>query len=228
MLNIQGLFKRLGKKKEAQGTRITSIGISYLGDKHGLDGMQVNDKIFELSIPFQNKTGSDLLDDSLKRPDLKVENISVSAPFELVDVRPRLPIAVSYKEGVSIRLRIRAPDVPYTGPLSVSLGEKDSGMVRVEIEKMLAVHNGARTVLEEAPSVLSVQKGQVLKRDVQLYKVMKYGDTVSSIEVNKPFVFSGAEPKPPFRIDERSSYIISIFVLAPEYSYAGPLEITFS
>ncbi len=228
MLDISSIFKRFGKKDPATGTVITSISIDYLGDKHGLDGMQVHDKVFELSIPFQNKTGSDLLADNLKRPDLKIEGVSVSRPFELVDVSPTPPIAVRYREGVTVKLRIKAPDLPYTGPMSVTLGEKSSGMVRVQIEKIMAVRNGAKTVLEEAPSVLSVQKGQVLKRDVQLYKVMRYGDKVNGIAVNAPFVMSGSEPKAPFRIDKENSYIISVFVLAPDYSYAGPLEITFS
>ncbi len=230
LVDVFGFLRGHGKEKKASaaGTNITSIGIRYLGDRHGLDGMQVHEKVFELSIPFRNKTGSDLLDDSLKRPDLKIENISVSKPFELVDVSPKVPIAVKYTEGVTLKLRIRAPDLPYSGPLEVSLGEKESGMVRVQIEKMIAVANGKKTVLEEAPSVLSVQKGQVLKRDVQLYKFMKYGDSVSKIDVSLPFVFSGSEPKPPFRIDEKNSYIISVFVLAPDYSYAGPLEIHIS
>lgn len=197
-----------------------------MGDKHGLDGMEVSDSVFELSIPFQNKTGSDLLADNLKRPELKVENITVSAPFELVDVNPKLPVSVKYREGVVIKIRIRAPKLPYTGPMSVSLGEKEN-VVRVQIEKMFAVSGGRKIILEEAPSVLSVQKGQVLKRDVQLYKVLKYGDTVNRIEVNGPFVYSGSEPKTPFKIDKESSYIISVYVLAPDYSYAGPLEISF-
>jgi hypothetical protein len=228
LVKISDLFKGLGKKEPASNTVITSISIDYQGDKHGLDGMKVNESVFEISIPFQNKTGSDLLDDSLKRPDLRIESASVSKPFELVDVSPKLPVAVKYKEGVTMKLRIRAPSVPYTGPMSVSLGEKSSGMVRVQIQKIIAVRNGVKTVLEEMPSVLSVQKGQVLKRDVQLYKMMKYGDKVSSIRVSPPFVMSGSEPPAPFRIDKENSFIISIFVLAPQDSYAGPLEITIS
>lgn len=227
MLDLSKFFKR-SNRKSAAATAITSISINYMGDKHGLDGMQVHEKVFELSIPFQNKTGSDLLDESLKRPDLRIEGISVSKPFELVDVTPKPPIVVKYKEGIKIGLRIRAPDIPYTGPMSVSLGEKESGMVRVEIQQILAVRNGGKVMLEEAPSVLSVQKGQVLKRDVQLYKVMKYGDEVKGIAVNAPFVFSGSEPKVPFSIDKEGSYIISVIVLAPDANYAGPLEITFT
>ncbi|MDE1855569.1 MAG: hypothetical protein KGH57_04630 [Candidatus Micrarchaeota archaeon] len=227
-LDLSSIFGRFGKKKSAANTVITAISIDYLGDKHGLDGMRLSDSVFELKIPFQNKTGSDLLDESLKRPDLRIDSVGVSKPFELLEVNPSLPISVKYTQGITLALKIKAPGLPYTGPLSVSLGEKASGMVRVQIEKMLASYKGQKFVLEEAPSVLSVQKGQVLKRDVQLYKVMKYGDSVNGIRVNAPFVFSGSEPKAPFRIDKENSYIISVFVLAPEYSYAGPLEIAFS
>jgi hypothetical protein len=227
LLDISGLLGVFGKKRSAASTVITSISIDYLGDKHGLEGMRVNGSVFELKIPFQNKTGSDLLDESLKRPDLRVDTISVSQPFKLVGVSPKLPVVVKYGEGVTLVLKISAPALPYTGPLSVSLGEKASGMVRIQIDKMVALSKGQRFILEDAPSVLNVQKGQVLKRDIQMYKVMKYGDAVNGIGVNAPFVFSGAEPKPPFRIDKENSYIISVFVLAPEYSNTGPLEITF-
>ncbi|MDE1874259.1 MAG: hypothetical protein KGI04_04045 [Candidatus Micrarchaeota archaeon] len=229
MLDLSRLFGRFSRRTEpAASTVITSISIDYLGDKHGLDGMKVSGDTFELSIPFRNKTGSDLLDESLKRPDLRIDSISVSRPFELVEVKPGLPIVVRYQDGVDLTLKLRAPSIPYTGPLSVSLGEKTSGMVRVQIERMTAVYRGRKLVLEDAPSVLSVQKGQVLKRDVQLYKAMKYGDAVNAIGVSAPFVFSGSEPKAPFRIDKQDSFIISVFVLAPQESYAGPLEILFS
>lgn len=229
MLDLSRLFGLFGRKKAAQpATVITNVSIDYLGDKHGMDGMEVSDKVFELKIPFQNKTGSDLLADELKRPDLRIEAISVGAPFELVGVSPKLPVAVKYKESVQIKLRIKAPALSYTGPLNVKLGEKQSEMVRVEIEKMLAVAGGRKMDIEEAPSVLSVQKGQVLKRDIQLYKIMRYGDRVNSIAVNEPFVLSGSDPRPPFTIDKENSYTISLYLLAPNYNYAGPLEITFS
>ena len=184
--------------------------------------------MFEVRIPFQNKTGSDLLADNIKRPDLRVEDVNVSAPFELVDVDPKLPVSVAYRGSAEIRLRIRAPAVPYAGPLNITLGEKAGSMVRVEIQKIVGQAKGRKIDLEEAPSVLSVQKGQVLKRDIQLYKILGYGDAVSGISVSGPFVFSGSDPKPPFRIDKRSSFIVSVFVLAPDQSYAGPLEISFS
>ncbi len=217
----------LSKKKKRGGTSITSISISYLGDKHGLDGMEVQESVFELKIPFQNKTGSDLLADNLKRPDLRVEVIGVSAPFELVEVDPKLPIAMKYKDSVEIKLKIKAPNLPYTGPLNISVGEKASSIVRIQIEKIVGISGKRRVDLEEEPSVLSVQKEQVLKRDVQLYKIMKYGDKINRIEVNAPFVLSGSDPKTPFAIDKQNSYTVSVYLLAPNYGYAGPLEITF-
>ncbi len=226
MLDFSGFFRGFAKKETT--TTITNISIKYMGDAHGLDGMEVRGSVFELKIPFQNKTGSDLLADNLKRPDLKIEGISVSAPFKLVGVNPKLPVLVKYQEGVELKLKIKVPDLPYSGPLSINLGEKDASMVRVEIQKIVAISKNARVDLEEAPSVLSVQKDQVLKRDVQLYKVLKYGDIVNGIKVNDPFVFSGSDPKLPFRLDQENSFIVSIYVLAPEFSYAGPLELTFS
>lgn len=226
MLNLAKLLG-LGKKPQEHTTSITAINISYMGDRHGLGGMQVAGDVFEIRIPFQNKTGSDMLADEVKRPDLRVESASVSQPFELIDVSPKLPVAVKYMASVVLVLKLRAPKVPYTGPMSVTLNEKAASVVRLEISKMAAIRNGQMTTLEEAPSIASVQKGQVLRRDVQLYSFMKYGDVVKGISVNKPFQMSGSEPKAPFTVDKEGSFIVSVYILAPEYGYAGPLELTF-
>ncbi len=226
MLDLARLLG-FGKNQKVPSTSITVINITYMGDRHSLNGMQVGGGVFEVKIPFKNKTGSDMLSDEVKRPDLRIESASVSQPFELADVKPALPIAVKYMQSVELTLSLRAPKVPYTGPISITLNEKSSSVVRLEISKMVAMRNGKSFNLEDEPSVASAQKGQVLRRDVQLYRFMKFGDKVSGISVNKPFAMAGSEPKAPFAIDKPDSYIASIYILAPDYGYAGPLELTF-
>ncbi len=226
MFDLAG-FLGLGKKRKGPETSITAINISYMGDRHSLDGMQASGDVFEIRIPFQNRTGSDMLADEVKRPDLRIESASVSPPFELAGVSPGLPIAVKYMQSVSLVLKLRAPKVSYTGPIDIMLNDKAASTARLEISGMSAIRKGARTSLEELPSIANVQKGQVLRRDVQLYSFMKYGDVVKGISVNKPFEMSGSEPKAPFTVDKAGSFIVSVYILAPEYGYAGPLELTF-
>ena len=226
MLNIAKLLG-IGKKRNGPATSITTINIAYMGDRHSLGGMQAGGEVFEVRIPFQNRTGSDMLADEIKRPDLRVESASVSAPFELLDVSPKLPIAVKYMQSVVLVLKLRAPKIGYAGPMSITLNDKAASTARLEISRIAAVRNGQSYSLEDAPSIANVQKNQVLRRDVQLYRFMKYGDAVKGISVNKPFAMSGSEPKAPFTIDKADSFIVSVYVLAPEHSYSGPLEFTF-
>jgi hypothetical protein len=119
LLDLSRILGRFSRKK-APTTLITSVSIKYMGEKHGLEGMSTNRSVFELKIPFQNKRGGDMLADNLKRPELRVEAVKVSTPFELVGVSPRLPISVKYRESALIRLSIRAPEYGYAGPIELS------------------------------------------------------------------------------------------------------------
>jgi hypothetical protein len=57
---------------------------------------------------------------------------------------------------------------------------------------------------------------------------MSYGDTAKRIEVAPPFRFVSSDPKLPLRVDDTNSYIVELYIQAPEAPYAGPLEITIS
>ena len=84
-ISILDILKRA---KPASQVEITSINLKFMGEMHSIAGKKVNSGIFELTIPFQNKIGSDLLPDMLKGPKLSLAKIDVSPPFQLVDYSP--------------------------------------------------------------------------------------------------------------------------------------------
>ncbi|MEM0074378.1 MAG: hypothetical protein QXX70_00580, partial [Candidatus Micrarchaeaceae archaeon] len=107
-----------------------------MNEVHQLQGLKVVQKEFEIRIPFHNKTASDLDIDNIKRPDLRIDAISVKAPFTLVSVSPSLPIIISYMQSTEIVLRLRAPDVAYSGPLFLEMQAKTPDAVHISINRV--------------------------------------------------------------------------------------------
>ncbi len=207
---------------------ITSINLRFMGETHSLAGREVKGGTFELALPFQNKIGSGLLPDMLKGPGLTLSSIEVSPPFTLLGISPKLPQEVAYMQKVVFRLMIKAPEVAYEGPLAVSFGNEPGETVNLNISSMVLEAKGTKVVLEDSAIVANMQKGQIFKRSVQLYKILGYQDTLSSISVSSPFeLVSTDPPELPIRLDRKDSYIISLFIKAPDSSYAGTLEIEF-
>ncbi len=207
---------------------ITGVNLKFMGHTHGLAGMTTDDSTFSLDIPFQNKMGSDLLPDNLKGPPIRIGRISVAAPFKLLDVSPALPAEIAFMSKVTFRLKVNGPDVRYEGPLAVDFGNEASDTVNIMIKRVM-LHRGDRTEeLENSDITANMQKSQVFKQSVQMYKILSLGDTVSRVEVNMPFEVVSTEPKLPVRADRKDSYIISIYMKCPEFSYAGDLDIKFS
>ncbi len=198
-----------------------------MGEMHSIGGKSVNERVFELSIPFQNKIGSDLLPDMLKGPKLSLAKVEVSKPFELLDCSPKLPLEIGFMEKVVFKLRIRAPDVTYEGPLTINFGNESKETIAMSIDKILLAAKGVTIALEDSSMTTGMQKGQLFRKNIQLYKVLSYGDAVNSIEVSKPFELINVDPKTPFKLDRKDSYIISLYIKAPDFSYAGTLEISF-
>ena len=89
---------------------IISIKINYMNSVHELPGMKVKDKEFELKIPFKNKSAGELPSE-IKRPDLRIDEISVQNPFQLLDVSPQLPIVLHQGESTEITLKLKAPEL---------------------------------------------------------------------------------------------------------------------
>lgn len=207
--------------------KITGVSIRFMGEVHGMKGLTVTDKTFYYELPFQNKIGSDLLPEQVKGPPMKVSEIKVKEPFKLIEVSPTLPVSVPYLSRTMLRLKIEAPEVNYEGPLSIEVLSDSADKVSINIQKIM-LHNGSTTVeLEDSAIIFPMQRGQVFKKDVQLYKILPYKGRLSSVEVNEPFKVVSTEPGIPLVLDRKDSYVMSIFMKAPEFSYAGVLDLTF-
>ena len=198
-----------------------------MGETHSIAGRVVDQKIFEIEVPFQNKIGNDLLPDHLKGPKMTLNKISVSPPFELVESTPMPPVEIAYLSKTIFKIKIRAPDLTYEGPLVITFGNELADNVNLNIQGVVLFSKGQKTELENSGMVISMQKGQIFQRTLQLYKIFSLGDTVSTLHVNAPFEMVSTDPKIPLKVDKMDSYILTMFIKAPDYNYAGNLEFTF-
>ncbi len=214
------------KKDGGAATTLTSINIRLGGDIHSLPGRDV-DKTFIVNIPFKNKMGSGLLPDNLKGPDVTINSITIDRPFELLEVSPELPCNVPFMSEEKFTLRIKAPEGSYNGPLLVRFdtGNKDS--IDIKMSRIILTHGTKSVELESGATSMNVKKGQVFRRDIQLYKILSFDQKINSIEVSKPFGFVLSEPNVPLVVDKKDSYVMNIFIKCPDFSYAGELEIKF-
>ena len=220
------LFGRSTKKSPFE-IKITSINVRFMGEVHGMRGLASTSKVFDYELPFQNKIGSDLLPDEVKGPPMKVTEIKVKEPFKLLEISPALPISVPYLSKTMLKLRIEGPEVNYEGPLTIEVASDSGDKVSINIQKIM-LHNSSSVIeLEDSAIIFPMQRGQVFKKDVQLYKILPYKSALNSIEVNEPFRVVSTEPKIPLVLDKKGSYVISIFMKAPDFSYAGILDLTF-
>ena len=205
---------------------ITAINIRLGGDVHSLPGKDV-EKQFFLDVPFNNRLGNGLLPDNLKGPNITVSDITVDKPFELVSIKPALPIDVSYMSKEVFKLELKGPDGSYSGPLLIKFGTSSNNNIDVSISKVMLVHNSSKVELEGSTFSMNIKKGQIFKRDIQLYKVLSYQAKIEKIEISKPFEIMEITPKPPFILDIKDSYVASFLIKAPDFNYAGDVEITF-
>ncbi len=224
---ISNLFKKKSGAGAGKRVRITSINIKLGIDIHSLGEKEVTGDSFDLYIPYSNKLGGGILPDNLKGPDITISSISVEKPFSLISVTPEPPRLVKYMEKEDFRLKIKAPDSNYEGPMFIKFETDSKDNVTLSISKILLVNGGKSIELEESKADMTLKKNQVIRKDIQLYKVLKYQQEVSSVTVNKPFEIIGIEPKLPFVLDKKDSFIAAVFIRAPEFNYAGPMEITF-
>lgn len=220
----------LGRKPEPQKPKvsITSVNLKFMGNLHSLNGINVPSRAFEYRIPFQNKMGSDLLPDNVKGPKVTISTITVSEPFKLLDVSPKLPVSIEYQSKESFTLRIEAPDLAYDGPISINFGNESSDNIALSISKVVLSRNGRTVDLENSELTATMQKNQVFKKEIQLYKILSFNETLSRIEVSKPFELVSVQPQLPILADKKDSYIINLYLKAPKSSYAGSIEIKMS
>ena len=216
-----GLGRIFGKKYAAN---ITSVNINYMNSIHELPGIKAKDKEFELKIPFKNKTASDLPEE-INRPDLRIDEITIQKPFQLLSVSPQLPIVLHYGESTEITLKLRSPELAYTGPLFINMQAKSPDAVHISISSVKLVREGRSFEIEDSSRSLYLAKGEVFKQDVQVRSIVHEGEMLNGIQVSKPFEFVKAGTALPVQVSG-SSFVLSIFVKAPDYNYSGPIEIT--
>ncbi len=212
-----------GHKKAAT---ITAVNIRFGGDVHSLPGMDV-DEIFTFQLPFQNTIGNGLLPDNLKGPMINVEKITVDKPFILLDIEPKLPAEVQYLTKMKFNLKIKAPEGNYSGPMLIKLETNSKDNVDINISKIILANAQKKVELEESMFSMNIKKGQPFKKDIQLYKILSYNTKVNVIKVNEPFEVISVKPEIPFILDRKDSYVASIVIKAPNFNYAGEMEISF-
>ena len=226
---ITDIFKRLKKNKKSKASIfLTSINLRFGSDVHALSGKEVEGQEFELEIPFKNTMGSGLLPDHLKGPGIKITSISTDVPFQILSTEPKTPISVDYLSSLVFRVRLRSPTTNYTGPVTISFNTESGDNVNIDLNKVVLVDGTLRVDIEDTASNMILKKSQIIRRDIQVYKILKYGRSVSAVKANDPFEVVSSEPSMPFIVDKKDSYVIKLYIKCPDFNYAGPLELSFS
>ncbi|MGC8538026.1 MAG: hypothetical protein ACP5MZ_03545 [Candidatus Micrarchaeia archaeon] len=228
-LGLSGIFKKKEAKKVA--VRVTNINIRWMGAVHTLLGLESESRDFEVDIPFHNRSEAaekmrDVLGSTIIEEKLRIDGITVDPPFKLLGVDPAPPKELANGESVVFKLSVEAPEQSYSGPMQVRFTDAPKERVRVEINKVTLIREGRKVNIENSELVMELEKNQIFKNSIQMYKILSLGDEVKSVEVNKPFNFVSSDPKLPFKVDNENSYIVVFYIQAPEISYAGPLELT--
>ncbi len=216
-----------GKKKWAM---ITQINLKYNGEIHSVEGMEAGSKIFTVTVPFTNRRYSNALVDAgiIKASDfepISLKDIVATQPFKILSVEPKLPRKVGTEERVEFKISVEAPDYAYSGPMTLEFLEENKEIVHVELTNVIVSAMSKEIVAESNMNMFNVPKNHIFQQNLQLLKILDYGAKVESITVDKPFEFEGSSPKLPFVINDASSFIVSIYVKAPDSNYAGPLAI---
>ncbi len=221
------MFNGIFRKKPVQTTEITNVYIRLGGDVHSLGSRSVKHPVFSVEIPFHNRLGNGLLPDNIRGPPVGVSGISVERPFVLLSVSPKPPVNVDYMSKSVFSIKLRAPEGSYSGPLYIRFDTDTASDISIRIESITLRQMDKSYGLEESASAMVVRKAQVFRKDIQLYKILSYGQKVNSIEVSDPFSIEEAKPALPFTIDKKDSYVLELYIRCPDFSYAGPMELTF-
>ena len=228
-LGLSGIFKKKEAKKVA--VRVTNINIRWMGGVHTLQGLESESREFEVDIPFHNRSDGaekirDALGSAIIEDKVRINGITVDQPFKLISIDPMPPQELANGESIVFKLMVEAPEQSYSGPMQVRFADAPKEKVRVEINRVTLIRNGRKVSIENSELVMELEKNQIFKNSIQMYKILSLGDEVKGVEVNKPFNFVSSDPKLPFKVDNENSYIVVFYIQAPDISYAGPLELT--
>ncbi len=223
------LSRLLGKKKTQ--TKITGVNISWRGGFHRIDGFMPKGNPFEFKLPFTNASEVPKIMERTLKSDagvpIVIKGISIDPPFQLIKSSPELPLEVKAQEHVDIMLSIHAPKQSYSGPMIVRMSSQEEDRVRVELSGVTLQYKNKKVKVENSQKFMELKKGQIFRHPVQMYKILSLGNTIKRVTTSKPFEFVSSDPKLPFRVDNKNSYIVSFYIRAPDANYAGPLELTF-
>jgi hypothetical protein len=220
------------RKKERKVT-ISAVNIRWRGSMHAIEGFEVKENPFVITIPFQNKTSQDAIQfealrqkfKAQEQPPVVITGIQVSDPFKLLSIEPQLPLSIGSGQRITFNITAQAPDYTYTGPITVTLTSEEGGFIKVQINKVIVNTPMKSVEIDNSGVILNMPKGGIFKNAIQMYKAMSYGERVDKATIQKPFEFVSCDPKLPFTINEPSSYLVTFYVKAPDVDYAGPMEI---
>ncbi len=215
------VFKRRGK----DSIKLTAINLYWKGAMHSLGGMEA-EHVFSVSIPFSNKVDNSL--SFLKKQERKpesVESVEAGKPFKVLEVDPALPLEIPVGESISISIKIEGPEFGYSGPLTLKFGTNMPQRVHIELPEIFIKRGERRERVNEHGEVYNLVKGQVFEVSAQMYRLLTFDDSVERVSVSSAFEFVGCSPKLPFKINDKSSYVVAFMIKAPDFDYSGPLEI---
>jgi hypothetical protein len=224
-------------RKRAPKITITTINLKYRGQIYQMDGLKSEDSIFSVTIPFTNRQYSNYLTDYLsaehiiKSGDFDpviMKSIEATQPFKVISVEPTLPTKIAPEERVEFKIKIQGPDINYIGPMTLEFIEENREFVHLEITNTSINFRGKEVIVDNSLNIMNLLKNGIFEEGIQLLRVLDYGTKIEAIDVAEPFKFEGSFPKPPFIINDRSSFILTIYIKAPPYNYSGPLIVKLS
>ncbi len=227
-MKFPSLFKK--KKKVEASVNVTSVNIKWMSEQHTSTGFPVEENPFLYELPFQNKSQLNIVSflPAQEQIPVKIKEITVKAPFAIESLSPRLPVVLKNDERAAFKLRIKAPDYNYEGPLGIEVIPDKTDNIHMEITSTIINVPGSPQAKAPAKLILDVPKMQVFVQKINVPQLLVSEATISKIEVSKPFVIIGSEPKAPFKFTEGSGHTITLYLQAPQFNYAGPIEITLS
>jgi hypothetical protein len=213
--------------KRKQQVNITAINILWKGKMHSMEGIKLDKSSFELKIPFQN-IPDDVLPMIFKAQQpkpVKILSISVPTPFKITSVSPALPANVMPNNKIEFKLGINAPQFKYNGPMNIEFKSVNEDMVHIELTKVIYKVNGEEKEMPDAAGILDVIKNQIFMQSAQLRRILDVGVKINSVSISEPFKLVGTDPKVPVVVESKESMMMSFYILAPGFDYAGPMVI---
>ncbi len=224
---------KLGLFKKKKMISIPAVNLKFRGEIHTVEGVSAEGKIFSMVVPFTNRPYANSLTEAeiIKPSDFEpivINGIQASQPFRVLAIEPSIPRRITSEERVEFKISVEGPDYNYSGPLTLEFQEENREFVHVEITKVIVNSYGRSVEAESALNMLNVPKNHIFQQNLQLMKILNYGSKVVKINVDQPFEFEGSNPKLPFVINDAGSFVLSIYIKAPESNFSGPLVVSLS